>query len=285
MPLVEPKPDSLNRIRFPAGLRLLRRFDFPHKLGVLDRLFGASLHGQSTGWADIHPGWLWKLDPRNPTHRWMVYGDYQGPAFWNWLRTNHAQVHHVVDSGANIGQTIAYFCRICPGVRVEAFEPGEQARAWLEECLTQNGLDRVLVHPRGLSNRSTTARLEASGPLESHGSWNSLVPDESGSLQLSTLDAEALDGKWNAVDLWKIDVEGHECEVIAGAEALLSAGRIRSIYLEAGERSLPQLRACLEKHGFSGWQEDGPSFRPLESGWNKDGNYLFIGNHSGFIHP
>jgi len=273
-------------VPLPLLLRLLRRLAFPHKLGVLDKIFGNTLRRQPVGWFEIHPGGLWKLDPSNATHRWMVYGDYQGPSLWRWMRKNSGLIHTAVDSGANIGQTVAYTSSICPGALIHAYEPGEAARHWLKECVEANGLGpRVHVIAKGLSYRCGQASLQQSGPAQSHGSWNSLVQDPGGPVALATLDEEAAENGLDTVDFWKIDVEGGEWETLQGARQLLASGRIRAIYVETSRENLAAVTELLTSSGFSGWSECGDGWTPLRTSGSDDGSYLFIHRDSGFSTP
>jgi len=49
---LQPGERSLDQelLALPIGLRLLRRVPFPHKLGLLDRLYGASLSRAGVAW-------------------------------------------------------------------------------------------------------------------------------------------------------------------------------------------------------------------------------------------
>ena len=122
-------------LKLPFGLRFLRRLPIPKKLGFLGRLYGKKLAKHGVVWTKTHPGPIWKLDLRNSTHRWIVFGDYEGPGFipWarNWVRENSV----VVDSGANIGQVLLYLASKIDTGKYLAFEPFPPARRWLEECV------------------------------------------------------------------------------------------------------------------------------------------------------
>ena len=71
-------------IKWPASIGLIRRVDFPRKLGLCERLFPHRLGKLGIAWVDTAAGSRWKLDLRNATHRWIVYGKYEGAPFLNW---------------------------------------------------------------------------------------------------------------------------------------------------------------------------------------------------------
>ena len=98
----------------PALLRFLQRRDFPRKLGVCDRLFGRALDVHGIAWVRTAVGPVWKLDLANVTHRWIVYGYYEGPELWRWLLAQRGAVRTIVDSGANIGQMVLMYLRFGP---------------------------------------------------------------------------------------------------------------------------------------------------------------------------
>lgn len=64
-------------------LSLMRRLHFPHKLGILERFFKNHLAPFGKCWITTAYGINWLLDLKNPTHRWIVYGDYEGPHLKN----------------------------------------------------------------------------------------------------------------------------------------------------------------------------------------------------------
>ena len=70
----------------PILLRCLQKIDFPHKLGFCDLVFGRLLANLGIDWFPTASGIHWKLDLANPTHRWIVYGNYAGSAFHKWVR-------------------------------------------------------------------------------------------------------------------------------------------------------------------------------------------------------
>jgi FkbM family methyltransferase len=118
----------------------------------------------------------------------------------------------IVDAGAMIGNHAAYFAHHVRHTQVHAFEP-DPANF---ELLARNTEPYPTVVPCrwALSDHEGQAALHNDDP-RNHGHVQ-LVPGEG--VQLVTLDSYDLE--W--VTLLKIDVEGHELEVLAGA-----AGTIR----------------------------------------------------------
>jgi FkbM family methyltransferase len=266
-----------NPLALPPGLRLLQRVEFPRKLGICERLFGASLARQGIRWVRTAPGPMWKLDLANPTHRWTVYGSYEGPALWRWLRARAGAINTVVDSGANIGQTVLYFAALLPGARILAYEPGRLAREWLAACVAANGFKGVVVERAGLSDARGGARLGNVGGDELHGAWNQVNPAEGEAIELATLDEELDRHGIAALDLWKLDVEGYELQALRGAERSLAARRIRAIFMELGSAQ-SESAALLAGHGYTGWDlADSGRLTPLAGDRRSEwGNALFL---------
>lgn len=125
----------MKSISLPLTLTLLQSLDFPHKLGICERLYGRGLESCGICWVKTGAGLNWKLDLTDPCHRWIVYGKYEGSPFINWARAFLQADSVVVDSGANIGQILIYLLKVLPRGRLLAFEPGTEQADWLEECL------------------------------------------------------------------------------------------------------------------------------------------------------
>ncbi len=237
----------------PPGLRALQRLEFPGKLGLCERLFAARLASQGVRWVQTAPGPGWRLDLGNPTHRWIAYGWYEGPSLWRWLRRHGAEFRTIVDSGANIGQTVLYFATLLPRARILAYEPGRAARQWLEEGVAANGLRQVAVHAAGLGASPQNAFLGNVGAGGLHGSWNQVNASEGEPIEIVTLDGELDRHGIEALDLWKLDVEGYEMEALSGAARSLASGRVRAVYQEIGSAGAESI-AFLRRHGYTPWR-------------------------------
>ncbi len=235
----------------PFLLRALQRVEFNRKLGLCDRLFGRTLAPHGIAWVRTARGPVWKLDLSNWTHRWIVYGSYEGPALWRWLARHRDLIATVVDSGANIGQTALGFAALLPSARIWAYEPGSAARAWLAESVAANRLDRVAVVSTGLGSVARTARLAAEDAAGRHGSWNKVNDTAGEPIEVVTLDGELDRLALPAVDFWKLDMEGYELEALRGAAGALAAHRIGALYVEVGGTAgLPAID-LLRGHGYA----------------------------------
>lgn len=235
----------------PFFLRALQPREFSHKLGLCDRLFGRTLARAGICWVRTAPGPVWKLDLANQTHRWIVYGSYEGPSFWHWLKRDGQGIRTIVDSGANIGQTVLYFAARLPAARILAYEPGAAARAWLAEGVAANRFSSVTIEPVGLGAQAGHARLAPDGDADRHGSWNKVSSGAEGEpIALATLDDELDRHGIATLDLWKVDMEGYELQALRGASKALAAGRIRHVYIEAAGESGQETLSFLARHGY-----------------------------------
>jgi hypothetical protein len=80
-------------------------------------------------------------------------------------------------------------------------------------------------------------------------------------VEVATLDSVL--GEDRQIGLLKIDVEGHELEVLMGAQGLLVSGHIRDILFEE-HRALPTpVTDLLEGHGYAIFRIDGRFLGPV----------------------
>ncbi len=123
-----------------------------------------------------------------------------------------------LDIGANIGNHTMYFARYFD--RVIAFEPNPMAAAVLRVNVMGAG-SNVIVVTKGLSDASGMRNFK----FDNINLSASHVTDDlaDANIEVTTLDALIEPLKLQNVSFLKIDVEGHEDKVIAGASEFLSA--------------------------------------------------------------
>jgi len=158
-----------------------------------------------------------------------------------------AQPPVILDCGANIGMSVAYFRERYPLARILAFEADPTIGQILQENLRTNGITGVEVinkavwtHDRGVSFGSEAADSSSIFSTEAQ----TLIP----SVRLRDyLDREA------RVDLLKIDIEGAETAVLDDCRDRL--GKVERLFVEfhsyiGHPQSLAGVMQILEENGF-----------------------------------
>jgi FkbM family methyltransferase len=222
----------MKTITLPLSLTWLQPFDFPHKLGICERLFGKALARHGICWVHTAADIDWKLDLTVIPHRWIAYGKYEGAPFLNWARKFLPPNGIVIDSGANIGQMLLYLAQWVPQGKVLAFEPGAKQADWLAECLAAHPTLPVELIRYGLGSSPAQLQLDSCGSDSIHGYWARVSATQGESIQIVRLEDELSSRLIKTVDLWKLDVEGYEILAMQGAENLIKEQRIRAIYAE-----------------------------------------------------
>lgn len=229
----------------PLALRLLRAAHFPRKLGILERIFGQDLSALGVATVTCANGHIWTLDLREVTHRWLAYGDYEGPLQMNWLRNFLKNGGVFIDSGANIGQFVASLSHL-PNVRTYAFEPVAHERDWLVRCLERYPEWPVRVVPLALGPKEQRVKIRLAGGksiLRQDWYQNQELAEEL--ISMTTLDAFAHDHGLETIRLWKLDMEGFEPQALAGAQRLLAERRIDALLIEAQGSTIPAIKEGL----------------------------------------
>ena len=154
-------------------------------------------------------------------------------------------VQTVFDVGAHIGLMSQEFLDGFPEARVHAFEPHPNSFA----CLAQLASDRLSRHQMALSDAAGEGRFFVYSDLEdptaavAASKNNSLVErrqfgvvggqySRSITVAKSTVDCVCAQEGVETLELIKIDTEGHEREVLAGAAETLATRGVRFVFLE-----------------------------------------------------
>ena len=141
------------------------------------------------------------------------------------------------DVGANVGQTSSAALRSFPTATIFAFEP---------DVTTFGALSTHVRDPRVKSFNLALSDRSGVAPFFDYGSFatsNSLVENAQyaaraghsvtvRSVQCETLDEFCRRHAVERIDVLKIDTEGHEAAVLHGATSMLSAHRVRFVYVE-----------------------------------------------------
>jgi FkbM family methyltransferase len=167
----------------------------------------------------------------------------------------------VIDVGANWGYfTLVAASIVGPRGRVLALEPEPRLFELLEQNLRLNGFCHATALREAATDRASTMSLHAFD--EYCGNWgvSSVVLPPPRAVATSVagrpLDAVVRDAGLASIHLVKIDVEGHELEVLAGMADGLRAGRYRRLIVEWHPAAFRSPRAALQA-GFAGLSEVG----------------------------
>ena len=134
-----------------------------------------------------------------------------------------------IDCGAHIGEyTLLLSTLVGPEGTVHAFEPDRRMFAVLEENVRRNGLRNVRLNPAALGD-SVGTEAYALMPDPTASSLARFVDERedgvddssSSSVEVTTLDAYTAAAALERVDVVKVDVEGAEAAVLAGAASTL----------------------------------------------------------------
>lgn len=186
-----------------------------------------------------------------------------------------------VDVGANVGTYSILAAGVC-GARTRAIEPLPPTFARLRANVRLNNLEeRVEVLNVGLAAKPGILRFTESLDTVNH----VLAAEETSvatgaDVTVTTLDSVVADRPPRLV---KIDVEGYETEVFAGAKATLARPELRAVIVElngSGRRygfDDADLKHRIEAAGFHSYTYEpyGRALRP-SSGKSTEGNTLYI---------
>jgi FkbM family methyltransferase len=156
------------------------------------------------------------------------------------------------DVGANVGAYTLVAAVAVPGARVVAFEPGAANFAALCANLELNEVgERVIPVPLALGDHPRPAPLEGAGVPGASPSLNGATEGERGmTVLVDRLDDVVDRFGFPPPDHLKLDVDGGELEVLAGAERLLGGGGVRSAMVELDRVRGPEVTERLCGLGF-----------------------------------
>lgn len=150
-----------------------------------------------------------------------------------------------VDAGANVGTATAWFALLCPSSHVHAIEPVGRFADQVQRVIDENRLgSRVTLHRLGVSNVQgmVTNHLDRSHQV----GFDPEPENRDETFPVATLD----DLVGDPVSVIKIDVEGMEHRVLAGASRILATDR-PTVYCEAWNVArLREITNVLKPYGY-----------------------------------
>lgn len=207
--------------------------------------------------ATAHGGFTIRVS--NPLERWRADTLLsKEPETIAWLDATIGADSVFYDAGANIGLYSLYACYLNSSVRAVCFEPEALNFARLNLNLHDNGLSgRALAFPIGLGAEDAVfvfrlSALEAGRAL--HGDRFVKQGAEAHRQGMAVLPLDEL--RRRAGDLLappthlKVDVDGPELEVLAGAGATLALPSLVHVLVEAAADQQQAVLSILDGHGF-----------------------------------
>jgi len=156
-----------------------------------------------------------------------------------FLSGTHERTLVVLDIGANRGEYTEAILKVFPGAMVHAFEPSTETYSLL--CTSLRNQKNVQTHNYGLGHVNDRVPLYKENP---HARIASLSPLDvtknhlTEQVQIHRLDDIFQTLGLRQVDLAKIDVEGHEMDVLLGSEQVIKSGKISHLQFELGGSSI-----------------------------------------------
>lgn len=183
---------------------------------------------------------------------------------YKFLRSYIKKDMFVFDVGANVGDYAKYIFNIDPNVKIYCFEPVYNTFSTLTNNLSEEiAVGKVIANNFGLSNEVKEAEMFIYDELDGRNSLHynevhiydpNILHKEK--IKLNTLSSYAIQNKISKIDFLKIDVEGHETNVIKGASTLIEKKMIKCIQFEynnnweAAGFSLEYIFNYLSKYRF-----------------------------------
>lgn len=143
------------------------------------------------------------------------------------------------DVGGNIGEWTLAAKEMWPAAQVHVFEPSASHLEKLQSALA--ALEDVTVNPSALGAEAGEAMLYKDAEITGLASMTKrdlahvgLSMDMSETIRVDTLDRYCQSHDITAIDMLKIDVEGHELDVLTGAAAMLDQRKVAVVQFEFG---------------------------------------------------
>lgn len=166
----------------------------------------------------------------------------------------------VLDVGANVGQTVDRFLAKFPRAAIHCFEPVPSAFRRLQAHVANS--PGVSINASAVGARCGSAVIvehmdsDMSSMLEpGPAAWGTTLGHHS--VPMVSVDQYCAERGLTTVDVLKIDTQGYELEVLAGASQQMRRGQIRLIYLElifsamyVNAASVADIHSLLASHGY-----------------------------------
>jgi FkbM family methyltransferase len=180
----------------------------------------------------------------------------------------------IFDVGANHGVFVDMIQENLANIplNIHAFEPGLHTYKML--CESVKEYDNVILNNLALGKQQGKSELY----YDTEGSWLASLSKRrldhfgidfkySETIEIDTLDNYCLNANIDLIDLLKLDVEGHETDVLQGATETLKAKKVKMISFEFGSCNLDSRTYFQDLFYFLKEHKMGQIFRITPSGY------------------
>jgi len=204
------------------------------------------------------------------------------------MRKNGFRPSSIIDVGAYEGEWTQTAKQVFPDARVLMVEPQPDKADALKAVSARSDdvvYDMTLLGPRSKEEVPFYLNETVSSVLPE---YESTAP-ETASMSMKTLDQLADATNFRAPDLLKLDVQGYELEVLAGAERILSSGHPEAILMEVslieineGAPLFSEVTRCMDEYGYRLYDICSFFRRPLDDAlWQVDA--IFVRTDSSLV--
>jgi FkbM family methyltransferase len=153
----------------------------------------------------------------------------------------------ILDCGANIGTSCAYFKKIFPDAKVFAFEPNPKIAEILRENLKANHFNEVEVIEKAVWINGNGVEMGMEGADASS------IYRKNDSAKVDSVSLKNFIEKFEQVDMLKMDIEGAELEVLKDCGERLK--NVKNIFVEFhsflnDKQNLSEILNTLEQNDF-----------------------------------
>jgi FkbM family methyltransferase len=178
------------------------------------------------GEIQLADGVRFQVDSRQPAERELLFAGDRHRALSYWLKQHTPLGACCLDIGSNLGfYTLKFALWAGPQGRVAAFEANPERAQRIQDNIDLNHLINVEVIAKAVDDQPGLASFY----LHPNSLLSSLIPrrnaTETITVEKITLDEYVERQGWSRLDVIKIDVEGHDCKVILGAQKIIERFR------------------------------------------------------------
>jgi FkbM family methyltransferase len=163
----------------------------------------------------------------------LVYSDWPEFRELQFIRRTLEQGDAVIDVGANVGHISLLLSDIVGAENIFAFEPTPVSFRRLKENWELNGWSATNLFPYAVGRSAGSVRVPDSASPETENRVSSEGNGKSIEVNLIALDDWRAHWNGRRIGLLKIDVEGYELQVFAGARESLRNDRLRLVMFES----------------------------------------------------